>query len=111
MEKNIVGIGFGGKQAGICKKKLWRAGISSVFVATEEDALEAIRSHNPDVVAIHVNKYGGFLHKLYKSNPEGIMVAVATTKAWMNPIYLGGKIVYPVCFSKVPLAIKQALMQ
>ena len=80
-----------------------------VFSDSHEDALHAGRT--ADVVAVNIDKHGGFLNAMFSRLFDGKVVAIATSRKLMNKLIElpnGGK-VSPVCQRTAPEEIMRML--
>lgn len=80
-----------------------------VFVSSHDDALHAGRT--ADVIAVNIDKHGGFLGAMFSRLFDGKVVAIATSKELMNRFVVlpnGGKI-SPVSQRTAPNEIMRLL--
>lgn len=105
--KKVVVLGVGADHHAIYSEVLKDHKV--VFVASHDDALHAGR--NADVIAVNIDKHGGFLGAMFSRLFEGKVVAIATSRKLMNKLVElpnGGK-VSPVCQRTAPDEIMRLL--
>lgn len=105
--KKIVVLGVGADHHAVYSEILKKHKV--VFTDSHEDALHAGRT--ADVVAVNIDRHGGFLNAMFNRLFEGKVVAIATSRKLVNKLVElpnGGKI-SPVCQRTAPEEIMRLL--
>ncbi len=105
--KKVLVLGAGPEHSAVFNKEL--SDHKLTFETSSSAALR--RAKSADVIAVHIDKHGGFLDEVINLGYSGGIVAIATSKRTINKLlkFPNGVIVDPVSWGTAPHAIMRAL--
>lgn len=105
--KKVVVLGVGADHHAVYSEVLKDHKV--VFANSHEEALSSGRT--ADVIAVNIDKHGGFLGAMFSRLFEGEVVAIATSRKLMNKLVElpGGEKISPVCQRTAPEEIMRMI--